>query len=327
MYPASHNVNGKLLFPVRHLAGLCFAFAVHMQHEDLWTLVCEALMITDVVCMGQTCHAMRKLCDAVAQRRLHHVLEPWTGRLGHFQTFLDVLDDEGCVITGSCALAMLMGGDICHARDLNVIGRLESFQAIDKFIQETMGYIATSETCHKALTRIVGSFTMYRRNRRIITLSLARPGLHILHIILNAPSTVDMIYMTRGGLSTFYFEWLQKGVTVQGHSARYVPCGDKLGHVGHNDPHWTVAADTFFLGAPCNDLCPTLWNHIASGKHQLNIDWDARRSITRVALNADIEWRLNNYCDNVRCPYDITTMAGNFEGCGASSGTFFEFCL
>ncbi|KAG2128462.1 hypothetical protein BD769DRAFT_1387503 [Suillus cothurnatus] len=211
----------------------------YMQHEDLWNMVCEALMMTDVMNMGRTCHAMRHLCDVLARRRLRQILEPWTGR--HFQSFLDFLRDEGCIVTGSCALAMLMGGELSNARDLNLVGRPESFSVCDKFIQETMGYVTISEICHQALTRVVGRFRKYRRNEHIITLSLPKEGLHILHVILYAPSTIDMIYMTGGGLSTFYLELLLKGVTVHGHSAPHVPWGDKLGHVGHNDHNWTVA--------------------------------------------------------------------------------------
>jgi hypothetical protein len=317
MYSVPSIVNGKSLFTLLHLADPCFAG--YMQHEDLWNMVCEALMMTDVMNMGRTCHAMRHLCDLLARRRLRQILEPWTGR--HFQLFLDFLRDEGCIVTGSCALAMLMGGELSNARDLNLVGRPESFSVCDKFIQETMGYVTISEICHQALTRVVGRFRKYRRNEHIITLSLPKEGLHILHVILYAPSTIDMIYMTGGGLSTFYLELLLKGVTVHGHSAPHVPWGDKLGHVGHNDHNWTVARHTQFLCGPCHDLCPTLWNHIASGKHQLMVDWDRSRTIRNVALNTDIEWRLNSYCVNDRCPYYIATMAGNFEGCGASSGT------
>jgi hypothetical protein len=108
---------------------------------------------------------------------------------------------------------------------------------------------------------------------------------------------------------------------VHGHTAPHVSWGDKLGHVGHDDHNWTVARHTQFLLGPCHDLCPTLWNHVSSGKHQLMVDWDRTRTIRNVALNTDIEWRLNSYCVNDRCPYHIATMAGNFEGCGASSGT------
>lgn len=291
-----------------------------MLHEDLWIHVCEALMITDVVSMGQTCHAMRKLCDSVARRRLHHILEPWAGTHAHYHAFLHVLGAEGCVITGSCALAMLMGGVMCNPRDLNLIGRAESWEVMDKFIQETLGYITIGERCHKALTCVVGNFRMYERNGRIITLSLAKSGLHILHVVFNAPSTADMIYMSGGGLSTFFFEWHQRRVAVYGHSARNVAWGDKLGHVGHDHHNWTVTHHTKFLSGPCLDFCPTLWHHIGSRKHQLNVDWDTTRSIRKVASKADIEWRLNSYCDNDECAYYITTMASNFQGCGASSG-------
>jgi hypothetical protein len=278
-------------------------------------------MITDVVSMGRTCHAMQSLCDRVARRRIRIILEPWTGT--HFQPFLDLLGEGECVITGSCALAMLMGGDLPKCRDLNLVAPPASFSLIDNFLHHTMGYTMTRESCHRALARIVGSFRVYRRNGQVITLSLPKEGLHILHVILNAPSTVDMIYMTGGGLSCFYFKWLQEGVVVHGQSAPKVPWGDKLGHVGHDDHNWTVARHTQFLGGPCLDLCPTLWHHVASGKHQLFVDWDTTRTIRNVASDCDIEWRLNTTCFNDRCPYHITIMARNFEGCGASSGTSF----
>jgi hypothetical protein len=67
MYPIPSIVNGKSLFQLLHLAEPCFAG--YIQHEDLWNMVCEALMIMDVLSMGRTCHAMRTLCNALARRR------------------------------------------------------------------------------------------------------------------------------------------------------------------------------------------------------------------------------------------------------------------
>jgi len=50
MYSVLSIMNGKSLFTLLHLAKPCFAG--YMQHEDLWNMVCEALMMTDIMNMG-----------------------------------------------------------------------------------------------------------------------------------------------------------------------------------------------------------------------------------------------------------------------------------
>ncbi|KAG2750138.1 hypothetical protein P692DRAFT_201804657 [Suillus brevipes Sb2] len=66
-----------------------------------------------------------------------------------------------------------------------------------------------------------------------------------------------------------------------------------------------------FLNGPCNSLCPALWHHVSNHKEYAVVDWDRRFSVKSMLYNNDVEWRLNDYCFNSKCLFNIDAMAEN----------------
>ncbi|KAG2118720.1 uncharacterized protein F5147DRAFT_647870 [Suillus discolor] len=62
-----------------------------------------------------------------------------------------------------------------------------------------LGFTPISSVPHPALAPSIGRFCRYACHERFITLSASHEGESVLHIILNAPTTADMLFMTTGG--------------------------------------------------------------------------------------------------------------------------------
>ncbi|KAG2096023.1 hypothetical protein BD769DRAFT_1644377 [Suillus cothurnatus] len=122
-------------------------------------------------------------------------------------------------------------------------------------------------------------------------------GESVLHIILNAPTTADMVFMTTGGACYFYPQWFEATQRVWYHEIK----------------NW----DTGFLGKSCGNLCPTYWHHVEQKDLRAAIDWNLDDSVTNVYHNVDVEWRLNTECHNQKCPHNVNVMGMNIEGVGA----------
>ncbi|KAG1849014.1 hypothetical protein F4604DRAFT_1973357 [Suillus subluteus] len=176
-------------------------------------MILEMLMISDLHAIGGTCHALRDLASEVIRRRFRRLLEPFAGP--HFSHFLESLKHSGAIIAGSASRAMVSGNEQGVSRDLNIIVLYVSFHALHSFIKHTMGYVTISQAPHPVISPVVSQFRKYASNQRIITLSGALRCQSILQIILNAPTTADMVFMTTGGVCWFYPQWLQQGLAIR----------------------------------------------------------------------------------------------------------------
>ncbi|KIK38222.1 hypothetical protein CY34DRAFT_15193 [Suillus luteus UH-Slu-Lm8-n1] len=230
---------------------------------------------------------------------------------------MDALHVSNGVITGSSAHTMLMGGDTVQGSDLNIIVPHHHFQDMHAFIVHTLGYKNVSSIPHPAMRAVVAHFGKYKSNHNIITISSGQRGASILHIILNAPTSADMLFMTTGGLTCFYPQWMQQHVAIQTHTGDRVLPNHKLGSVGELLDDILVADGTDFIGEPCGNRCPALWHRIEDKSLRLSVDWDMDDSVTNIFHNVDIEWRLNTHCTNRACPYNVVAMSTNCESDGA----------
>jgi hypothetical protein len=288
--------------------------------EDIWTLILQSLALPDLLTVGWTCHTMRQFVDRVSCRWLLCIIQPWT--LGHAVSFLAVCETTNCLMTGSCARAMFTG-DIGHlCRDLNLLCGQDSFALMHTFLMESLGFVLLCENCHPTLQYSVAECRQYTKAEGLITLSTPKPGMHLLHVIVSAPSTADMVFMNGRGLGCFYAQWSQDGISVVTHTGHLGLWTTKIGCAGNSMHSFQIQQDTHFLGQPCGNLCPTLWHHVDSSPHFLAFNWTPHSSIKTVVEDVGIEWCLNSYCLNSACPHNVKVMAGNYECAGSQTGTF-----
>jgi hypothetical protein len=230
---------------------------------------------------------------------------------------LSALKESEGVITGSIARAMVGNEEDYVRRDLNIVVPYQSFDILHKAVEDTLGFRPVSSVPHAAIAPRIGRFCIFARNLRFITLSASHNGESVLHIILNAPTTADMVFMTTGGVCYFYPEWFESRLAIQTHTGSLVPRNKKLGCAGELTDEFVVETGTAFLGRSCGNLCPTFWHHVEEKHMRASIDWNMEDSVTDVYHNVDVEWRLNTECINQRCPHRVDVMGLNFEGVGA----------
>ncbi|KAG2074193.1 hypothetical protein BDR04DRAFT_196834 [Suillus decipiens] len=140
--------------------------------------------------LRRTCHALRQLAGEVARRRFARLIQLFASTV--LPAFIRVQQCHGGVITGPSAHAIVSGDESVIAR-LNIVVLHTSFQALETFIENTLGYPPMSTVAHPAIAYVLGRFGQYACNQRIITLSVSHVRQSVLQVILNAPTTADMV--------------------------------------------------------------------------------------------------------------------------------------
>jgi hypothetical protein len=217
----------------------------HVDREDIWTQILQVLKLPELLTVGETCRTMNEFVAGVTRRRLICIILPWTGT--HFESFLNACKSTSCVITGSCARAMFGAYIPYPTRNLNLVCAQQGVEVMHTFILSCLGFCQVSDTCHPALSDVVGQFHQYARGETVITLTTPKPGMHVLHIILRAPSTADMVIMTGGGVACFYPKWFEEGVSVVTHARGRGFTATKLGCAGDILHPIVVHENTEFL--------------------------------------------------------------------------------
>lgn len=284
----------------------------------------EMLTISDLQSMRLTCRHLRAVALAVIRRRIRFLLDPYVP--SYFTEFIRTLRLSGAVITGSVARAMICGQRGTSPHNLNIVVPYTSFQLFHTFIKHVLGYIPISTKAHPAIAHAVYRFRKYVCHERVITLSAARPSQSVLQIILNAPTTADMVVMSAGGVAWFYPRWLRDAIAVRTHSSRFVPSGDKLGCDIDLTQEIRLEEDLEFTQIPCGPSCPTLWHHVEDTTLRSFVDWDVDDTVTQVFNEVDIEWRLSPDCTNTRCRYRVDVMYRNLYTNGAFNRELFLAC-
>ncbi|KAG2082723.1 hypothetical protein BD769DRAFT_1683037 [Suillus cothurnatus] len=295
----------------------------NVLNDDITCLIIEMLGLSDVTSTSHVCQSLRRLAKAVTERRFRRLLVPFGDEA--WKDLVGVLRQSKGLITGSTARAMLSGEVGNSMRDLNLVVPHDGFKTLEDFVLDKLGYSCITSTCHPAMTTVTGHFRKYSLATKIITLACPARNQSVLHLILSAPTTADMIYMTTGGLTCFYPQWLEQRVAICTRAGNLVVWDNKLGCAGELHEDLRVEADMAFIGEPCGTQCPTLWHHVGDKRLRKSINWDITDSATNTCNNVDIEWRINTYCDNEACQYNSAIMAGNLEGVGANNRADIKF--
>lgn len=295
-------------------------FAVTHVH-DVATLVLEILTITELRVMSESSRRLRAMVGAVIRRRFHRLLLPFVGP--SLDEFIHILSYCDGVLTGSVARFMITGDCGALPGDLNIVVPYQSFRFIDTFIKHELGYVTVSKVAHPAITHAVCRFRKYACDHRTITTSAPRPSQSVLQVVLNSPTTADMVLMTAGGVSWFYPQWFQDKLAIQTRSSDIVSLDHGLGYTGKQE--MMLAPDLQFTGRACGRYCPTLWHHIDDTSFRSFVDWNVEDTIKDVFGSVDMEWRLSPECTNTWCRYRIEVMARNLHFNGAFSCTHLLF--
>ncbi|KAG1717884.1 hypothetical protein EDD22DRAFT_988980 [Suillus occidentalis] len=283
--------------------------------HDVVASVMELLTVDDLRSMCHTSRRIRAVALAVIRRRFNSLLGPYVA--SHLMEFIDMMRFSGAVITGSIARAMITGVHGMLPLNLNIVVPYESFRLFDKFIHLELGYSAVSRKAHPAVAPAICRFREYAYRGRVITISAARPTHSLLHIILNAPTTADMVVMSAGGVAWFYPVWLRRGFAIRTRSSEFVAIDHELGLSGEHARDIRLEHDLEFTKSPCGLSCPTLWHHMEDTSFRRFVDWDRDDSVTRLFSNIDLEWRLSPECTNSRCSYRVAVMERNLYLNGA----------
>ncbi|KAG2057769.1 hypothetical protein BDR06DRAFT_969120 [Suillus hirtellus] len=230
------------------------------ENHKVAVMILDELTITDLNSTSCTCLLMAELGQEVLHHRFRHVLDPF---LDHdMSTFLSTLCNAHGFITGSVVCTMVNTSSSKIPWDQNVLVPYEGFNALDSIIRCTLGFLPISNAAHPAIVSRISRFYKYTLNNKIIMLSSSYQGQSILHIILNAPTTADMLFMSTGGLCYFYPMWINAGIAVQSHCGDLVLLNNQLGCVEALSSNFKVEDGMGFLGESCDTLCPTFWHHI-----------------------------------------------------------------
>jgi len=252
------------------------------------------------VACGKTTHDMREVGKHVIEQRFANVVKPFVGC--HVSELRQVLDQTCAVITGSCALRMLLGSNIL-ANDMNIVVPGGETVPVHLFITQTLEYqqCDTGSPVNDAFKHAVTRMTVFCKGNNVITVSestLDDP----FTVLLCSHTTADMTAMTPGGLVVLYPQWTLNCLAIMNQGALNRSQSHTLGIMRRS--RFRLERTTNFLSASCEGICPTLWQKVGGhGRQGLVLDWDERFSIRRIVETSHIEWRLSQYCENTHCPF------------------------
>ncbi|KAG1885106.1 hypothetical protein F4604DRAFT_1918772 [Suillus subluteus] len=270
-------------------------------------MIFPLLFLPELHSLGQTC---RTLCNEELPIILHRfdtILSPFVNQF--YWKFYQMLRHMKAIIIGSCALDMMLGMRKNPPRDLNIIIPHGSLSLMENFIQNILSYHSIATTCHPSLSTIVQNFRKFGCQGKVITVTEPKCLLHPLHVVLNSPSTADMMFITAGGAVSFYPDLTRNYHVVKTMTGEGVPRGQQLGSIGGD--RFDIHPNMTFLNGPCNSPCPALWHHVSNHEEYAVVNWDRRFSVKSMLYDNDIEWRLNNYCFNSKCLFNIDVMVEN----------------
>jgi hypothetical protein len=114
-------------------------------------LITHVHLLPDVLAVRQLSREIYSWCRGVPQRRLVGILHRFF--LDSLDRFLTIMHQTGTIITGSCALNMLLGllYDLASS-DLNLIVPYDKFFAMDIFLQQLAGYVTAEKHTQGAHT-------------------------------------------------------------------------------------------------------------------------------------------------------------------------------
>jgi hypothetical protein len=219
--------------------------------------------------------------------------------------FLSIMHQTGTIVTGSCALKMLLG--LLHdssSSDLNLVVPHNKFFAMDVFLRNVAGYGAVEGQMepHSSVAPSVARFVRYQKSH--LSVSLAQAGvIGPMRVIACSDATADMTFMTAGGVATWYPEFTLCGINMRSEKKKVGREGE--GRIGSaKSDVLDLKTDTSFLRGPCGRSCPSLWRSMADYGPYGVFSWDARYDVKRVFGKCDVEFRVSERCVNDDCERD-----------------------
>jgi hypothetical protein len=204
------------------------------------------------------------------------------------------------VITGLCAMAM-MTGEYTLTDNLNfliVCGGRTGFQA---FLIETLQYrlVQWNVRLNYAFDRMCSSFAVFFKGTKYITMTEAGDE-GLFKLVLSVHTTADMLFMTPGGLTSFYPSLTHLGITLANHMLVLPATGQRLGCMKHNQFKLHMSMSS--VRHTCGEDCPILWHKVADqGTRSLVAEWDSCFSMKDLIQNSNAIWQLALHCENPDC--------------------------
>jgi hypothetical protein len=179
---------------------------VFAMRDTIDVLITHVHLLPDVLAVRQLSWEIYSWCWAVPDRRLEDILCRFF--LGSLDHFLTEMHQTETIITGSCALNMLLGDFYdASSSDLNLIVPHKKFFTMDVFLQKLAGYVTAEKQmeAHSSVTASVARFVRYRKSH--LAISLTRAGVIGPMRVVACSTTADMTFMTAGGVATLYPEF------------------------------------------------------------------------------------------------------------------------
>ncbi|KAJ8582355.1 hypothetical protein M405DRAFT_830794 [Rhizopogon salebrosus TDB-379] len=165
------------------------------MHDMIDEVMTHVDFLPDVLAVRQVSREIYRWSRAVPDRRRERILRRFF--LDSLEHFLTVMGETGTIITGSCALNMLLGNryDACSS-DLNLNVPHEMFFTMDVFLRNLAGYVTAEKQMepHSSVASSVARFVIYRKSE--LAISLTQAGvLGPMRVIVCSTSTADMTFM------------------------------------------------------------------------------------------------------------------------------------
>ncbi|KAJ8585559.1 hypothetical protein M405DRAFT_865311 [Rhizopogon salebrosus TDB-379] len=225
--------------------------------------------LPDVLALRRVSREIYRWSRAIPDRRRECILRRFfDDALEHF---LAVMAETGTIITGSCALNMLLGNRYdAGSSDLNLIVPHEKFRTMDAFLRKLAGYVDAEEQMEPHSSYFDGGHDFYDGGGRVATL-------------------YPEFTLYGKNLYTENEQWMH-GKDIRIGSSK----SDVL----------ALESDTCFLGEECGCSCPSLWRSFKDYGPYGVFNWDGRDDVRRVFANCDVEWRVGERCVNPQCERD-----------------------
>ncbi|KAH7907848.1 hypothetical protein BJ138DRAFT_1116336 [Hygrophoropsis aurantiaca] len=251
--------------------------------------------------LGNTCSKYRRMSDIIANSRFRRLTRMFFNDY-HDEFPIELLRCKG-VVTGSVALEMYLGHGAEDPRDFNIVVPRGGIMHIENWLISSgfENFEDASVDMREEMAPVLAQFRVYEGYNRKVTVSEAN-GLDIMEVIVNSPTTAEMIAMTAGGIIVLYPELATSGKILLGPTGgRYYKEKIRCGSV--NGPWGRLYTDNRDMPIACGPQCPSIWRHTRHDRNILVFDWDKRYTIRGISQNCQTEWRLHLSCPNPHCTY------------------------
>ncbi|KAH7906871.1 hypothetical protein BJ138DRAFT_1117190 [Hygrophoropsis aurantiaca] len=227
-----------------------------------------------------------------AVARFASIVRPYIG--DHVHALVDLLRENRGIITGSCALKMLLPHQKWQPNNLNIIVPRNAVNIFLTFFNSKQ-YSPTQVAIAPHLTHYASRvFRCDHLTRSLVTITESKDS-SALTPFLASSCTTEFICMTGGGLADIYPDLSARRVALQSpRSSMGVPSVTR-----------TLATRGFVVKTTTehvpHDPCPIAWRRINGLRGIWIEDWDEGNTIKDVFLGEHHRWRLDTECMHPAC--------------------------